>query len=82
VEGQAAGAPRLAATLVEQRDDAFLYRKLATLVDTVPPPRISGGPEVSRRAARASLVGATSSVSLDQDDTQMVAFRPGFKVME
>jgi 5'-3' exonuclease len=30
------GALRLAATLVEQRDDAFLYRKLATLVDTVP----------------------------------------------
>jgi 5'-3' exonuclease len=30
------GAIRLAATLVEQRDDAFLYRKLATLVDTVP----------------------------------------------
>lgn len=30
------GAIQLAATLVEQRDDAFLYRKLATLVDTVP----------------------------------------------
>jgi 5'-3' exonuclease len=30
------GALRLAATLVEQRDDALLYRKLATLVDTVP----------------------------------------------
>jgi 5'-3' exonuclease len=30
------GARRLAATLVERRDDAFLYRKLATLVDTIP----------------------------------------------
>jgi 5'-3' exonuclease len=30
------GAPRLAATLVEQRDNALLYRQLATLVDTVP----------------------------------------------
>ncbi len=30
------GSARLAATLVEQRDAAFLYRKLATLVDTVP----------------------------------------------
>lgn len=30
------GAPRLAATLVERREDALLYRKLATLVDTVP----------------------------------------------
>jgi len=30
------GALRLAATLMERRDDAFLYRKLATLVDTVP----------------------------------------------
>jgi 5'-3' exonuclease len=29
------GAPQLAATLMERRDDAFLYRKLATLVDTV-----------------------------------------------
>ena len=30
------GALQLAATLVERRDDAFLYRKLATLVETVP----------------------------------------------
>lgn len=30
------GAIQLAATLVENRDDAFLYRRLATLVDTVP----------------------------------------------
>jgi 5'-3' exonuclease len=30
------GALQLAATLVERRDDAFLYRKLATLVDMVP----------------------------------------------
>jgi 5'-3' exonuclease len=30
------GALRLAPTLVEQRDEALLYRKLATLVDTVP----------------------------------------------
>ena len=30
------GALQLAATLVERRDDALLYRKLATLVDTVP----------------------------------------------
>ena len=30
------GAPQLAATLVEHRADALLYRKLATLVDTVP----------------------------------------------
>jgi 5'-3' exonuclease len=30
------GAAQLAATLVEHRDDALLYRKLATLVDTVP----------------------------------------------
>ena len=30
------GAIQLAATLVEHRDDAFLYRKLATLVETVP----------------------------------------------
>ena len=30
------GATQLAATLVEHRDDALLYRKLATLVDTVP----------------------------------------------
>jgi 5'-3' exonuclease len=30
------GAQTLAATLVERRDDALLYRKLATLVDTVP----------------------------------------------
>ncbi|MGO9452388.1 MAG: 5'-3' exonuclease H3TH domain-containing protein [Candidatus Binataceae bacterium] len=30
------GAPQLAATLVERRDDALLFRKLATLVDTVP----------------------------------------------
>ncbi len=30
------GALQLAATLVEHRDDALLYRKLATLVDTVP----------------------------------------------
>lgn len=30
------GALQLAATLSEQRDDAFLYRRLATLVDTVP----------------------------------------------
>jgi 5'-3' exonuclease len=30
------GALRLAATLVEQHDDALLYRKLATLIDTVP----------------------------------------------
>jgi len=30
------GALQLAATLVERRADAFLYRKLATLVDTVP----------------------------------------------
>ena len=30
------GALQLAATLVEHRDDALLYRKLATLVETVP----------------------------------------------
>jgi 5'-3' exonuclease len=30
------GAVQLAATLVEHRDDALLYRKLATLVETVP----------------------------------------------
>jgi 5'-3' exonuclease len=30
------GAMQLAATLFEHRDDALLYRKLATLVDTVP----------------------------------------------
>jgi 5'-3' exonuclease len=30
------GAVQLAATLMERRDDAFLYRRLATLVDTVP----------------------------------------------
>ncbi len=30
------GAIQLAATLVEQRDDAFFYRQLATLIDTVP----------------------------------------------
>ncbi|MGO9605329.1 MAG: 5'-3' exonuclease H3TH domain-containing protein [Candidatus Binataceae bacterium] len=30
------GAPQLAATLIERRDDALLFRKLATLVDTVP----------------------------------------------
>jgi 5'-3' exonuclease len=30
------GAVQLAATLVENRDDALLYRQLATLVDTVP----------------------------------------------
>ncbi len=30
------GALQLAATLVERRDEAFLYRKLATLIDTVP----------------------------------------------
>jgi len=30
------GAIQLAATLVEHRDDALLYRKLATLVETVP----------------------------------------------
>jgi 5'-3' exonuclease len=30
------GAPQLAATLVEHRDEALLYRKLATLIDTVP----------------------------------------------
>jgi 5'-3' exonuclease len=30
------GALQLAATLVEHRDDALLYRKLATLLDTVP----------------------------------------------
>ena len=30
------GATQLAATLVEHRDDALLYRELATLVDTVP----------------------------------------------
>jgi len=30
------GASRLAATLIEQREEAFLYRKLATLVETVP----------------------------------------------
>jgi hypothetical protein len=29
------GAIQLAATLVERRDEALLYRKLATLVDTV-----------------------------------------------
>ena len=33
---QPRGALRLAATLAELRDEAFLYRKLATLVDTVP----------------------------------------------
>jgi 5'-3' exonuclease len=32
------GAPKLAATLLEHRDDALLYRKLATLIDTVPLP--------------------------------------------
>ena len=31
------GATQLAATLREQRDDALLYRKLATLIDTVAP---------------------------------------------
>jgi 5'-3' exonuclease len=30
------GALRLAATLVARRDEAFLYRQLATLIDTVP----------------------------------------------
>jgi 5'-3' exonuclease len=30
------GALQLAATLVERRDEALLYRKLATLIDTVP----------------------------------------------
>ena len=30
------GAIQLAATLVERRDDAFFYRQLATLIDTVP----------------------------------------------
>ncbi len=30
------GAIQLAATLVEHRDDAFFYRQLATLIDTVP----------------------------------------------
>jgi hypothetical protein len=30
------GALQLASTLVERRDEALLYRKLATLVDTVP----------------------------------------------
>jgi 5'-3' exonuclease len=30
------GAPQLAATLADRRDEALLYRKLATLVETVP----------------------------------------------
>jgi hypothetical protein len=30
------GALQLAATLMEKRDDALLYRQLATLIDTVP----------------------------------------------
>jgi 5'-3' exonuclease len=30
------GAPQLAATLIDHRDNALLYRQLATLVDTVP----------------------------------------------
>jgi 5'-3' exonuclease len=30
------GALQLAATLIERRDDAFLYRKLATLLETIP----------------------------------------------
>ena len=30
------GALQLAATLVEHREEALLYRKLATLIDTVP----------------------------------------------
>jgi 5'-3' exonuclease len=30
------GALQLAATLMERRDDAFLYRRLATLVETIP----------------------------------------------
>jgi 5'-3' exonuclease len=30
------GALQLATTLAEHRDEAFLYRKLATLIDTVP----------------------------------------------
>jgi 5'-3' exonuclease len=50
------GAIRLAATLVEGRDDAFLYRKLAALVDTVPlegSPRGSKVPRCSTRALRA-----------------------------
>lgn len=33
------GSARLAATLAERRDDALLYRKLATLVDDVPLPQ-------------------------------------------
>ncbi len=33
---QPRGAAKLAATLAERRDEAYLYRKLATLVDTVP----------------------------------------------
>jgi hypothetical protein len=30
------GAPQLAAALMQRRDDAFLFRELATLVETVP----------------------------------------------
>jgi 5'-3' exonuclease len=30
------GASQLAATLIERRDEALLYRKLATLIETVP----------------------------------------------
>jgi hypothetical protein len=36
------GAPRLAATLAAQRDDAMLYKKLATLVTDVPLPESLG----------------------------------------
>ena len=32
------GAPRLAATLAAQRDEALLYKKLATLITDVPLP--------------------------------------------
>jgi 5'-3' exonuclease len=55
------GALQLAATLAERREDALVYRQLATLIDTVP---LEGSLETYDflgQAAGASSAGATSS---------------------
>ena len=58
------GAPQLAATLAAQREEALLYRKLATLVDTVPlrRDRWTTSASAACRASR-SRPGATASAA-------------------
>jgi 5'-3' exonuclease len=75
------GAPRLAATLAAERDDAMLYKKLATLVTDVPLPESLAELEF-RGVPRASFDTLCTQLDSQGLRSRAVRFRPASSLDE